>query len=287
MSNYAGKTDIKNISHIDTSSFALNSNLASLKREVDKLDINNLVPVSVDLIKLSDVVKNDVVKKTVYEKLVAKVNNIDTSLFVLKIKYDTDKSELEKKIPGTSGLVKKTYYNAKITEIEGKIPSISGLATNTALTAVENKVPNIGSLVKKIDYDVKTTEIADHNHDKYITTPEFNELILKNFIARLAQTNLVTKTEVLIETFLQINQHIQHLLVEKELKKLNTFDSIYFRGKSHFEEDGMRNYLVFQNILKELLMLVMIITFIIKNLKGYLMKQLILLKHLIIELLHT
>ena len=287
MSNYAGKTDIKNISHIDTSSFALNSNLASLKREVDKLDINNLVPVSVDLIKLSDVVKNDVVKKTVYEKLVAKVNNIDTSLFVLKIKYDTDKSELEKKIPGTSGLVKKTYYNAKITEIEGKIPSISGLATNTALTAVENKVPNIGSLVKKIDYDVKTTEIADHNHDKYITTPEFNELILKNFIARLAQTNLVTKTEVLIEKFLQINQHIQHLLVEKELKKLNTFDSIYFRGKSHFEEDGMRNYLVFQNILKELLMLVMIITFIIKNLKGYLMKQLILLKHLIIELIHT
>ena len=287
MSNYAGKTDIKNISHIDTSSFALNSNLASLKREVDKLDINNLVPVSVDLIKLSDVVKNDVVKKTVYEKLVAKVNNIDTSLFVLKIKYDTDKSELEKKIPGTSGLVKKTYYNAKITEIEGKIPSISGLATNTALTAVENKVPNIGSLVKKIDYDVKTTEIADHNHDKYITTLEFNELILKNFIARLAQTNLVTKTEVLIEKFLQINQHIQHLLVEKELKKLNTFDSIYFRGKSHFEEDGMRNYLVFQNILKELLMLVMIITFIIKNLKGYLMKQLILLKHLIIELLHT
>ena len=287
MSNYAGKTDIKNISHIDTSSFALNSNLASLKREVDKLDINNLVPVSVDLIKLSDVVKNDVVKKTVYEKLVAKVNNIDTSLFVLKIKYDTDKSELEKKIPGTSGLVKKTYYNAKITEIEGKIPSISGLATNTALTAVENKVPNIGSLVKKIDYDVKTTEIADHNHDKYITTLEFNELIFKNFIARLAQTNLVTKTEVLIEKFLQINQHIQHLLVEKELKKLNTFDSIYFRGKSHFEEDGMRNYLVFQNILKELLMLVMIITFIIKNLKGYLMKQLILLKHLIIELLHT
>ena len=134
---------------------------------------------------------------------------------------------------------------------------------------------------------MKTTEIADHNHDKYITTPEFNELILKNFIARLAQTNLVTKTEVLIEKFLQINQHIQHLLVEKELKKLNTFDSIYFRGKSHFEEDGMRNYLVFQNISKELLMLVMIITFIIKNLKGYLMKQLILLKHLIIELLHT
>ena len=63
MSNYATKTDIKNISHIDTSSFALKSNLASLKTEVDKLDIDKLVPVPVDLSKLSDVVKNDVVKK--------------------------------------------------------------------------------------------------------------------------------------------------------------------------------------------------------------------------------
>ena len=108
------------ISHIDTLSFALKSNLASLRTEVDKLDIDKLVHVPADLSKLSDVVKNDVVKKTVYDKLVAKVNSIDTSAFVLKTKYDTDKSELENKIPDTSGLVKKTDYNAKITEIEGK-----------------------------------------------------------------------------------------------------------------------------------------------------------------------
>ena len=98
MTDYATKADIKNISHIDTSSFALKSNLASLKTEVDKLDIHKLVPVPVDLSKLSDVVKNDVVKKTVYDKLVAKVNSIDKSSFVLKTKYDTDKIELEKKI---------------------------------------------------------------------------------------------------------------------------------------------------------------------------------------------
>ena len=84
-----------------------------------------------------------------YDKLVAKINSIDTTAFVLKTKYDTDKAELEKKIPGTSGLVKKTDYSAKITKIEGKIPSISGLATNGTLTAVENKIPNISSLVKK------------------------------------------------------------------------------------------------------------------------------------------
>ena len=78
--------------------------------------------------KLGNVVKNNV-KKTIYDKLVAEVNSIDTSGFVLKTKYDTDKSELENKIPDTSGLVKKTDYNTKITEIEGKIPVISNLAT--------------------------------------------------------------------------------------------------------------------------------------------------------------
>ena len=159
---------------IDTSSFALKSNLARLKTEVDKLDTNKLVPVPVDLSKLSDVVKNDVVKKTVYDKLVAKVNSIDSSRFVLKTNYDRDKSKIENKIPDTNGLLKKTNYNAYITEIESKIPSISGLATNAALTAVENKIPNISSLVKKTDYNTKITEIekkiTDHNHDKYVTT---------------------------------------------------------------------------------------------------------------------
>ena len=102
LSNYATKTDIKNILHIDTVSFALKPNLASLKTEGDKLDIDKLVPAPVDLSKLSGVVKKDVVKKTVYDKLVVKVNSINTSRFVLKIKYDRDKSEIENKIPDTS-----------------------------------------------------------------------------------------------------------------------------------------------------------------------------------------
>ena len=90
ISNYATKSDIKNISHVDTSSFALKTNLANLRTEVDKLDVDKLVLVPVDLSKLS-VVKNDVVKKDVYDKLVTKVDNIDTSGFALKTKYDTDK----------------------------------------------------------------------------------------------------------------------------------------------------------------------------------------------------
>ena len=76
LSNYAKKADIKNISHVNTSSFALKTNLADLKTEVDKLDIDNLVPVSTDLSKLYNLVKKDVVKKDVYDKLVAKVNSI-------------------------------------------------------------------------------------------------------------------------------------------------------------------------------------------------------------------
>ena len=104
LSNYATKTDLKNISHVDTSSFALKTNLASLKTEVDKLDIDKLAPVPVDLSKLSDV---DVVKKALYDKLVAILNNIDTSAIVLKTKYQTDKAELEKKIPDINELAKK------------------------------------------------------------------------------------------------------------------------------------------------------------------------------------
>ena len=81
LSNYATKSDIKDITHVDTN-FALKTNLANLKAEVDKLDIDKLVPIPADLNKFSNVVKNDLVKKVDYDKLVTKVNNTDTSDFV-------------------------------------------------------------------------------------------------------------------------------------------------------------------------------------------------------------
>ena len=88
-----------------------------MKTEFDKLDIDKLAPVPVELSKLSDVLKNDVVKKDEYDKLVAKVNNIDTSDFVLRTNYQTDKTWLDNKIPDISGLVKKTDYNTKVIKI--------------------------------------------------------------------------------------------------------------------------------------------------------------------------
>ena len=96
--SYATKLDLKETTGIGNSNFALKSNLTSLKTEIDKIDIEKLKTVPKDLSKLSDVVDNDVIRKTVYDKLVTKVNNIDTTGFVLKTKYDTGKSDLDKKI---------------------------------------------------------------------------------------------------------------------------------------------------------------------------------------------
>ena len=103
---------------------------------------------------------------------------------------------------------------------------------------------------------LKITEIENklnnHNHDKYITTPEFNTLVADVFNARLSGANLVTKTDFdakLSSLNRKITQNkSKHLLVENELNKLKTFDSSYFIGKSHFEEEGTQNYLVFQPI---------------------------------------
>ena len=108
LSNYATNDDIKNIAHVDTSNFALKTNLANLKTEVDTLDTGKLKAVPVDLSKLSNLVKNEVIKKTEYNKLVKKVNNTDTSRFLLKTKYDADKLNLEKKTPHISNLIKKS-----------------------------------------------------------------------------------------------------------------------------------------------------------------------------------
>ena len=109
---------------------------------------------------------------------------------------------------------------------------------------------------KKTDYNTKITEIekklTDDNHDKYITTPDFNTLAVDVFNARLAQAKLVTKANF-DSKLTSLNGKIpenktKHLLVENEFKKLKTFSLSYFRGKSHFEEDGTQNYLVFQPI---------------------------------------
>ena len=172
LSNYATKTDVKNISHVDTSSFALKTNLANLKTEVDKLDIDKLKPLPDDVSKLSNVVTNDVVKKTNYNAKIIETENKIPNISNLATK--TSLSTVENKIPDASGLVKKTDYNTKITEIENKIPGTSNLATKTALTSVENKIPNINGLATKTELTAVENKIPE----------------LSNLASKAALTNL-------------------------------------------------------------------------------------------------
>ena len=123
--------------------------------------------------------------------------------------------------------------------------------------------------------------MTNHNHDKHVDTSEFNKLAADVFNVRLAQTNLITKTDFDVKLS-SLNRKItsnksKHLLVENELKKLKTFDSSYFIGKSHFEEDGTQNYLVFQPMskyFKRFLLPNILNMFQNGNLKDYLMKVL-------------
>ena len=242
LSNYATKDDIKNITYVDTSSFALKTNVANLKSEVDKLDIDKLVFIPTDSSKLSDVVKNDVVKKTDYNKLVTKVDNIDTSGLVKQTDYNTKITEIEDKIPDISGLTTKTA----LTTVENKIPSISNLATKTAFTTVENKIPIISGLVKKTDYNTKITDIKNklnnHCHDKYVATSEFNTLAANVFNARLAQANVITKTDF----DAKLSSLNRKITANKTKHFFNDNDLIYYHGKHYFDEgSGKQNYLVF------------------------------------------
>ena len=122
------------------------------------------------------------------------------------------------------------------------------------MSAVESKTPDNSNLVKeKTDYNLKISEIekkvADNNDDKNINTPQFNNFTADIFAARLAQANLITKTDfdIKLTSFNKKNNSnkTKHLLVENEFERLETFDSSYFRGKSYIENDGAQNYLVF------------------------------------------
>ena len=144
-------------------------------------------------------------KKTLYDKLGTKVNSIDSSRFVFKTKYGTDKNRLENKRQNNSWYwwtSNKTDHNSKITEKESKISSISVLATNSELSTVENKIPDVSTLVKKIDCGTRISKIkikvTDHNHGKYITTPEFDKLTVEVFSSRLVQENLITKNILIL-----------------------------------------------------------------------------------------
>ena len=186
LANYATKTDLKNITHVDVSSFASKTNLEALKSKVDKIDVDKLKTTPIDLAKLSNVVKNDVVKKTDYNAKVTSIEGqiagitkntidnladitklkvVDTNSFVLKTKLASDVTTLEnkidnvdKKIPDISGLATKTSLNAylqtsaftsKVTEVENKIKSADNIA-ESANTKANTTKSDLTGYTKKL-----------------------------------------------------------------------------------------------------------------------------------------
>ena len=141
MSNYATKTDLKNVTHVDVSSFASKTDLASLKTEVDKLDILKLSAVTADLAKLANKVANDLVEETDFNKLEKKVtdskagqDNVETTVQNNHLTTETSINNLKAKVDGIdlTKYVKKTDYDPKVGNLELKIPDIIGLLpTNT------------------------------------------------------------------------------------------------------------------------------------------------------------
>ena len=117
-----------------------------------------------------------------------------------------------------TNLVTNTSLKAEINEVKGKIPNITNLATTTALPVAENKIPNVSNLVKKSGYNTKINEIeneitTDHDHDKYITTQEFNKLTAQDFASRLAQANLESNND--------IAKFVKKTDFDNKLRKLN------------------------------------------------------------------
>ena len=212
LANYATKDDVKNITHVDVSSFASKTNSAALKTEVDKIDADKLKTVPVDLAKLSNVVNNDVVKKTDYNTKVtsiesqitgvtnntldnlADITNLkaaDTSNSVLKTKHTSDVTTLEnkidtvdKKIPGISGLATKTIltsylqtttFNSKITEVENKIKATDIIA-KSANTKANTIRSDLTGYSKKADVATDITAIKNDYVTNTSLTSQLNDL---------------------------------------------------------------------------------------------------------------
>ena len=146
LSNYATKTDLKNARGIDTSPFAKKVDLANLKSNVDKLDIDKVKNVSTNLSNLkSEVDKSDVHKLVPVPVDLSKLSNVVKNYVVEKYTYNAKVKNIEDKIPDITNLATKTTLNAKINEVKGEMPNITNLANTSSLTAVENKIPSVSS----------------------------------------------------------------------------------------------------------------------------------------------
>ena len=245
LSNYATKKDINDFTHVDVSGFASKTNLAALKTEVDKIDADKLKTVPVDLAKLSNVVKNEVVKKTDYNTKatniesqiagvikntldnlgdIAKLKAEDTSNFVLKTKLASDVTTLENKIDTVekkadiSGLATKTsltsylqaaIFNSKVTEVENKIKSADIIA-KSANTKANTIRSGLTGYAKKADVATDITSIKNNYVTNASLTSQLNNLKSQNITDEVKKVedkvNENKKEITLLEDFILTNK---------------------------------------------------------------------------------
>ena len=191
LSNYATKKDINDITHVDVSGFASKTNLAALKPEVDKIDAGKLKTVPVDLVKLSNVVKNEAVKKTDYN---AKVTNIESQIAgVTKNTVDNLADKTKLNAVDSNNFVLKTKLASDVTTLENKIdtvdkkiPDISGLATKTSLTSYlqtatfNSKVTEVQNKIKSADIIAKSANTKANTIRSDLTSYAMDITAIKN-----------------------------------------------------------------------------------------------------------
>ena len=178
LSNYSTKKDINDITHVDVSGFASKTNLAALKTEVDKIDTDKLKTVPVDLAKLSNVVNNDVVKKTDYN---TKVTSIESQIAGLTKNTMDNLADITKlKAIGTNSFVLKTKLASDVTTLENKIddvekriPDVSGLATKSSLT-VYLQTATFNSKITEVENKIKANDTLAKSVGTRITSIETN-----------------------------------------------------------------------------------------------------------------
>ena len=192
------KTDLKSAG-VDTSKFSKKIDLAKLKSDVVKLDIDKLKNVPNNLSKL----KNRL-NKLDFDKLVlapVDLSKLSDAVINDPVKNDLYNTKIEFKRPYITNLVTNNTLNAKMNEVKKETASFNNLATTTAFTAVENKMSNVSNLFKKTDYATEVSEIenkitTDHDHNKYFTTQDYNKVTLAIFTARLALAYLASKSDI-------------------------------------------------------------------------------------------
>ena len=229
LTNYATKTDLKNITHVDVNSFASKTNLAALKTEVDKIDTEKLKTAPTDLAKLTNAIENDLVKKTVYNSKVTsietqiagltkntvdnladitKLKAIDTNSFVTRTKFSADTNALddkidgvEKKQPDISGLATKTSlnsylqtstFNSKVTEVESKIKDADIIA-KSANTKVNTIRSNLTSYATKADVATDITAIKNDYVTNASLSSQLNDLKSQHIATEVTRIDNKTK----------------------------------------------------------------------------------------------